>query len=354
MAWGQIESPDYPTYIANLRAIGCPESTIRDIITADVTKLYRDRITSLRPSSKGSFNYWETADRSRPSPAQQAEIARQTEALQIEMHRVLTELLGSDATADTTLSDEELQEHSRKLAFLSPEKQAQVDAIVREFGDIDDQAKSLADWDHSITNAADLARIMDNYARKKEALARLLTPAELEQYELSVSWTSQNLRDAMVGFNPTEEEFRAIFKPWRAHDENLAALNAAGMPDPGNAHVYAAIQEALGDERFKQYRRSWWNADYHELAGLAQDFQLPTGTTDLVYDLKDAAQKQMQSLAADPSLSPENRASAQAAVQNEARRAVNAALGADAFDRYVSGAGRWLQDPANPVQAARP
>ena len=37
--WRQIESADYRIYIANLRAIGCPEQTIRDIITADVDSL---------------------------------------------------------------------------------------------------------------------------------------------------------------------------------------------------------------------------------------------------------------------------------------------------------------------------
>ena len=41
--WSQIESADYRTYIANLRAIGCPEQTIRDIITADVDSLYAAR-----------------------------------------------------------------------------------------------------------------------------------------------------------------------------------------------------------------------------------------------------------------------------------------------------------------------
>jgi hypothetical protein len=42
--WSQIESADYPSYIANLRAIGCPEQTIRDIITADVdSNLYAAR-----------------------------------------------------------------------------------------------------------------------------------------------------------------------------------------------------------------------------------------------------------------------------------------------------------------------
>jgi hypothetical protein len=45
--WSQIESADYPTYIANLRAIGCPEQTIRDIITADVGAAFAPRRTNL-------------------------------------------------------------------------------------------------------------------------------------------------------------------------------------------------------------------------------------------------------------------------------------------------------------------
>src|SRR6266498_4352074 len=39
-SWREVESADYPTYIANLRDIGCPEQTIRDIIIADVNGLY--------------------------------------------------------------------------------------------------------------------------------------------------------------------------------------------------------------------------------------------------------------------------------------------------------------------------
>jgi hypothetical protein len=41
--WNQLESPDYRAYIANLRAVGCPKQTIRDIITADVDSLYAAR-----------------------------------------------------------------------------------------------------------------------------------------------------------------------------------------------------------------------------------------------------------------------------------------------------------------------
>src|SRR6185503_2879227 len=40
MHWNMVESKDYPVYIGNLRAIGCPEPTIRDIIYADVSELF--------------------------------------------------------------------------------------------------------------------------------------------------------------------------------------------------------------------------------------------------------------------------------------------------------------------------
>ena len=38
--WRDIESPDFATYVANLRQIGCPEQTIRDILIAEVNALY--------------------------------------------------------------------------------------------------------------------------------------------------------------------------------------------------------------------------------------------------------------------------------------------------------------------------
>jgi hypothetical protein len=38
--WSQLESTNYLTYIANLRAIGCPAQTVRDLIVADVDSLY--------------------------------------------------------------------------------------------------------------------------------------------------------------------------------------------------------------------------------------------------------------------------------------------------------------------------
>src|SRR5437763_6554480 len=38
--WRRLESQDYAHYVANLRGIGCPDKTIRDIVVAAVEKVY--------------------------------------------------------------------------------------------------------------------------------------------------------------------------------------------------------------------------------------------------------------------------------------------------------------------------
>ena len=87
--WSQLESVDYRTYIANLRGIGCPEQTIRDIITADVAELYARRRTpledALRMGTQSERSTWEL----------------QLRTLQREEPAVLVALLGgTNVTAD--------------------------------------------------------------------------------------------------------------------------------------------------------------------------------------------------------------------------------------------------------------
>jgi hypothetical protein len=52
--WSQIESTDYRTYVANLRSIGCPEQTIRDIIATDIHTVYAAQLAQLASAGKGA------------------------------------------------------------------------------------------------------------------------------------------------------------------------------------------------------------------------------------------------------------------------------------------------------------
>jgi hypothetical protein len=44
--WSQIESPDYPTFIANLRGIGCPEHTIRLIVDGELQLILAEKLAA--------------------------------------------------------------------------------------------------------------------------------------------------------------------------------------------------------------------------------------------------------------------------------------------------------------------
>jgi len=52
--WSQIESTDYRVYVANLRSIGCPKQTIRDIIATDLHTVYAAQLGQLASAGKGA------------------------------------------------------------------------------------------------------------------------------------------------------------------------------------------------------------------------------------------------------------------------------------------------------------
>src|SRR5437868_4188222 len=54
--WANLESADFKQYMANLRAIGCPEETIRDLIVAEVNKLMAPKFAAL--AAEANRMYW--------------------------------------------------------------------------------------------------------------------------------------------------------------------------------------------------------------------------------------------------------------------------------------------------------
>jgi len=54
--WKQLYAPDYHDYVRNLRAAGCPESTIRAIVAADVHAAYSVRAYEIEKQLSGLAN----------------------------------------------------------------------------------------------------------------------------------------------------------------------------------------------------------------------------------------------------------------------------------------------------------
>jgi len=87
--WASVESSDYKQYVANLRAIGCPEQTIRDIVLMDLDRTYGQRMARL---NSAWAKYWQA-----PNPAEATRLGVEQRRITEEKYAVIRGLLGIDA-----------------------------------------------------------------------------------------------------------------------------------------------------------------------------------------------------------------------------------------------------------------
>jgi hypothetical protein len=253
--WRQVESEDYRTYVKNLREIGCPEQTVQDIVAADVRQAFAVKRAEVMAERYGDFKFWKS---DAEEAGMRAKLETQHRAVDEEMVNALRDLLDVDGFPLQTTAEWQQAALRQQLKFLPEEKLDQTQALLVRYADIDAQIESIS-WGHGVPeNADERLRVLEAYDRKRAELRAFLTPEEYEQVELTASWTADNLRRAMTRFQPTEQEFRLIFREWRAQDENLAQLFGTGQPDPGNDHVFEKIRALLGEERYQLYKSTWW------------------------------------------------------------------------------------------------
>ncbi len=58
--WQQLDAPDFPAFVKNLRAIGCPEATLHDIIQGELREIYDQKRQEVAASTSGSLREAET------------------------------------------------------------------------------------------------------------------------------------------------------------------------------------------------------------------------------------------------------------------------------------------------------
>src|SRR5438477_9871529 len=199
----------------------------------------------------------------------------------------------------------------------------------------------------------DQERLKRIQRQRESELAGVLSPEEFEEYELRNSPTANGLRAQMSGFQPTEEEFRKIFKLQKVFDSEFNQafdLTDDGQSDTkGRAQqaaqdaLNAEVKQTLGDARFNEWVRAQ-DSDYKALMQVASRFDLPKETASRVYDMKQEAEKQKQKIDANPNLTPEQRTLALAAIARETAKSVSGTLGDSVCKAYQKANGQWMQD----------
>jgi hypothetical protein len=160
--WRDVESTDYRQYVANLRTIGCPEQTVRDIVLAELNDLYS---TWLQSTGRGPEirKFWQKA-KARPGPLD----PNSARAMRKEKLTLAEQIIGSTVEPyDLALM---IGIHSERvdLAFLPEEKR---EPAYRALSDV--KRTDVLDED-----------VEEVFRRKVAALSSVLSAEELEEYRM--------------------------------------------------------------------------------------------------------------------------------------------------------------------------
>ena len=336
--WRNVESEDYKKYIANLRAIGCPEETIRDIIIADVNKLFEARKKELSGSSTNKFQYWRTGnfftDMFNEEKLQKhRELAREKQAL-------LKELLGVEIAEKPDIMGG-MNPYETLLDFLPAERHTALMNLEQDFA-----AKMMKRMKDARNNPNFMREVQ---AEKDAELAKILSPQEKEEYDLRMSQSAMVMRMTMGDFQPSEQEFRDIFKARKKFDDEFGLQGAsANKPEERDRRQAAQteldnnIKSILGEDRFREYKYDQ-DLTRSSLNDIVKEHNVPRQQAYKVFDIKSAAQEQATAIRRDTSLTAEQRQAALDAVQRETRSAVDGLLGPTAGEAYFS-KGSWLRN----------
>lgn len=357
--WQQVESADYKEYINHLRSIGCPESTIRDIIISDIDKLYEPKFAVLRDNSSYQpqefwrENYFGSRSR-KPDPVK----AAQSKALAEERSALIKDLLGVDETElrkELYSYDDGSKE---RLAFLSSEKQEQAKELEKKYGklrsDIYAKAGGMLDQDAQ----KELASLQKKMLTEMKGF---MTPEETFEYDIRTSDTARNMKYELRGFEPSEEEFRAIFASKRAQ-EDMRASSASGeklTPEQykeisaANAKAEADLKAALGTDRYAEMERSK-DYSYQQLANAAPFLGYDKAAAVRVYNMKAEAEKAAGDVRRNTNLSPEERNKALQDIRTATEKAVTQEIGERGLKYYKRQGGYWIRNISPTVVRTTP
>jgi LysM repeat protein len=308
--WQEIETADYPTYIANLRDIGCPEPTIRDIIIADINALYaRKRATEIVTPEQ---QWW----RAEPDTNVLQTATAKGRELEQERRELLARLLGTNWESGDLVS---LPRPSRPailldgpvLGALPLDVKESVQAIAARAQDRVQVYTEAQRKEGKPVDPAELARLQQ---QTRLELTQVLSPPQTEEFLLRYSQNASALR-AELGqlkyFNATPDEFRAVFRATDNFDQQLGLL--AGATDANSAEQRTALQTqrenalklALGPERYAQYRLLQ-DPTYQNAYAAALDADAPEAVGAL-YDINQASAQELARIRANTNLTAEQR-----------------------------------------------
>ncbi|RME96590.1 MAG: hypothetical protein D6766_00250 [Verrucomicrobia bacterium] len=306
LRWSDLESTNYLRYIQNLRSIGCPEATIRDIITAEVDALFARR--RAREIVRPRHQWW----RAEPDPELAEAARRQEQALEAERRALLTRLLGTNA-----------------FPALAEAVGHPLDGPV--LGELPEETR-LKVREIELERARQAATGADDEAAWRQRLAEVLSPEQLEEYLLRYSSSAEHLRTELGALDVGPERFRELWRRLDPLERELQALQREGDPAKAAraaellAQREAALKDTLAPEEYETLVLQR-DPQFQAMRARLEQAGLPEKWARPLYEIDQATAEERARIEADPTLTEEERQAQLAAMEAERAAAIRTLLG---------------------------
>ena len=319
--WEEVGSTDYPAYLESLRAVGCPEERVRSIIVADVNELFARKKVKL--ALQQDHQYWRVPS----DPAMATLYQEKGRELEDERYDLLVKLLGpklAEAERGERLAWSSVPLTGSVLGSLSP----QVHNAVQDICGRSLEKYETAYWARvnagQPLNQVELTRLRE---QTRTELVRVLNSRELEEFVLRYSHNAGELRDELRGFQPSADEFRALFRAVDSIDHqvqleygSVAALSPK-QRERWERQREGAIKEALSPERYQAYL-VLKDPVYRRAQMTAMEFNAPAAAIMPIYQMTKASEGRRLKIINDSHLTPEQKSDALSVVNQEHQRSL--------------------------------
>lgn len=320
----------------HLRSLGLPEDVVRNVVRATVAKRFLDIQKKFMTQANGA--YWRTTGNGFNFPAMTKEQRNQLREANRDAMKEFDEVMGPDPN-DPSVS---------RFAFLPAEKATKARELDRDYSDL--RMQILAETE-GFRLPADDEKLAFLEKEQRKDLAALLSPEELEAFDMRNSSTANRLRSQLHDLDISESEYKAIYSVQKAFDDKFS--NRSGPTDSPSSRdlaqaraqaqqdLNAQLKATLGDDRFNAYLRSQ-NNEYRTLEAAAKRFNIPQTTVDQLFSARDQILANAQRISSDVNLNPDQQRQALAALAEQTRTQVRTSLGPDVADTYLKNNMRWL------------
>ncbi len=350
--WSQLEAADYHKYIANLRAIKCPEATIQDIIYADVEKVLAKKFRAVNMKYKtnrdGTYGeYWKPDEE-----FLRAKLERDLEGRLIHAERrdLLASLLGPEAERQRRVRLGLPDDDGARYPFLTVDKLAKARDIWGYYDGLEAQARMKY---QAYVGEEIKQEFHDIAIQRDAAIKNLLSSYEYNELLLRLSYVSGRVHNSLDKFVPTEQEFRSVFKVEYQQFLDLGPYAYAGSVDPEDTVTYnkkldaqakkeTAIRAALGDDRYSDYALVS-SPEYQRIYQAALAGGLPKQTALKAYDLRRAANTETTRIMSNAKLTMEQKQQALMTVNQSTASAMQTVMGEAAYKGYESSRAKMMQ-----------